>query len=212
MRASTFGQGLQQQEFDLQTQQWNWQVEQYKQQQALQQQAADKSMAGLNQLINSYNTSFNAAQALNESQYQAEMAAAGTETGQKRADVISAFQAQGAQQNQQLAKLGMGNTTVGQSLGQGNLRQQQAALNTVADTSLQTKLGIMENRNIMYPTTDIISSLAGLIGGQTGVYGTGGISTALGGITQGAGTGGIATTSTGSSGSVGLGAGGGVAS
>ena len=122
MRASTFGQGLQQQEFDLQTQQWNWQVEQYKQQQALQQQAADKSMAGLNQLINSYNTSFNAAQALNESQYQAEMAAAGTETGQKRADVISAFQAQGAQQNQQLAKLGMGNTTVGQSLGQGNLR------------------------------------------------------------------------------------------
>jgi hypothetical protein len=190
------GYGLQGAQFNLQQQQWNWQVQQYQQQQAQQQAAAQQSMAGLNSLINSYNTSFNAAQALNESQYQAEMAAAGTETGQKRADIISAFGAQGSQQMQQLAKLGMGNTTVGQSLGQGNMRQQQAALNTAADTSLQTKLGIMENRNIMYPTTDIISALTGLIGQQTGIYGTGGISTALGGMTLGAGTGAAGTTGT----------------
>jgi hypothetical protein len=156
---------------------------------------------GLESLVNSYNTAFNAATAINSQHYQQMQDIVNQTTGQGRADIMSTFGAQGSQQMQNLSKLGMGNTTVGSSLQTGNLRQQSAALNTLADTQAQQKLGVIgQYGNIMQqnlPNQSAIQALIQSLTSGAGAYGTAAAGGALGGLTQGAGTGyQVATTPT----------------
>ncbi len=71
---------------------------------------------------------------------------------------------------QNLARLGMSNTTVAPTMAMGFEREKQAALNTAADEMQKTKLGIMERRTDAYPNSNLLMSLIGSLGqGATGL-------------------------------------------
>jgi hypothetical protein len=165
-----------------------------------QQAAGAAGRSGLESLVNSYNTAFNAATAINSQHYQEMQNIVNTLGGQQRSDIMSTFAAQGSQQMQNLAKLGMGNTTVGASLQQGTGRQQSAALGTLSDTLAQERLGVIgQYGNIMQqnlPNQSAIQALIQSLTAGAGPYGTAAAGQALGGMTQGAGTGYNVTPST----------------
>jgi hypothetical protein len=166
-------------EFDIQQQM-------YQQQIADQKAAAVQAGAGLSNLVNTYNKSFNEAKAVNAQHYQQMLDVVNNTSGQRQADIIAQHQQQSAAQMQNLAKLGMGNTTVGSSLQQGELRSQQADLNTLQDTMNQEKLGVIgQYGNIMQsnlPSLTGVQSLITALGSSTGAYGAGATSTALGAL------------------------------
>jgi hypothetical protein len=113
---------------------------------------------GLTSLIDTYNKSFAEAKAANEAKYQQALGLVDQTTGQQRADVLSQFQGQRANTMQQLARTGLGNTTVGSTLQQGLQREQTGALNRVSDQMLGTKLGVMQGFEYKYPDTDVVST------------------------------------------------------
>jgi hypothetical protein len=104
----------------------------------------NQQVGGFNNLLNQYNTAYAQANAQNEQKYNQQLGLTDQNSGQQRADVISASEKQNSDAMQNLARLGMSNTTVGSTLQQGNLRERNAALNRVADSTLQQKLGVMQ--------------------------------------------------------------------
>lgn len=83
------------------------------------------------------------AEAASQAKYQEMLGVAGETTGQRAADIGEAARGRAADITQQQARLGMSGTTVGTSLRGGVEREKQSALNRLADTMQQTKLGIM---------------------------------------------------------------------
>jgi hypothetical protein len=152
----------------------------YEQQLADQKAAAASMGTGLSNLVNEYNRAYAQSRADNENRYNQMLGIADKTTGQQQADVISQFQKGQASGMQNLQRLGMANTTLGASLQQGVQREQSAALNRLADTMQQTKLGIIgskkTDRELAPDSTLLQAALSQL--GQTGAYGTG----ALGGV------------------------------
>ncbi len=67
-------------------------------------------------------------------------------TGQRLADIRSDYGDQGAAQQQQLARLGMGNTTVGNALSAGNQRELQSSLNRASDDLSGREIGLLGDR------------------------------------------------------------------
>ena len=67
-------------------------------------------------------------------------------TGQRLADIRSDFGDRGADQQQQLARLGMGNTTVGNALSAGNQREMQSSLNRASDELSGREIGLLGDR------------------------------------------------------------------
>ena len=159
----------------LAQEQWNWQKKLYGQQQKLGEQAA----TGLSGMIGQYNTAYEEAKAANEQRYQAMLGITDTTTGQRAADIRSSYGEQGAQQQQQLARLGMSGTTIAPTMQMGVQREQQSALNRLADQMQGTKLGIMERRTDEYPKSDIIMSLVQALSQGGGGAGAGSIFNAL---------------------------------
>lgn len=100
---------------------------------------------GLNNLLNQYNQAYNEAKFKNEQKYNQMLGVVDSTTGQQRADTISNFQQRQADEMQNLARLGMANTSGASTLKQGVARDQQSALNRLADQMAQTKLGVMQN-------------------------------------------------------------------
>jgi hypothetical protein len=78
-----------------------------------------------------------------QQQYQQMMGVIGQTTGQRAADIRQAYQGQRADIGQQLARAGMANTTVLPTMQAGINREEQSALNRLADELQQTKLGVM---------------------------------------------------------------------
>ena len=67
-------------------------------------------------------------------------------TGQRAADIRSAYHDKEATGMQALARTGMSNTTIAPTMKLGYERESQEALNRDADVNLKTKLGILEGR------------------------------------------------------------------
>ncbi len=67
-------------------------------------------------------------------------------TGQRLADIRSDYGDRAADQRQQLARLGMGNTTVGNAMSQGNARDLQSSLNRASDELSGREIGLLRDR------------------------------------------------------------------
>jgi hypothetical protein len=119
---------------------------------------------GMNSLLDQYNNAYNAAKAANEQKYQQQLGLVNQVSGQQKADTIAGFNKQRADSMQQLARLGMANTTIAPTVQAGIQREQSGALNRLADQMLGTKLGVMQGFNYqgMDPqvTSTAISALA----------------------------------------------------
>jgi len=148
----------------LAQEQWDWQKRLYEQQLANAQQGAGT----LGTLVNEYNRAYTEAKQANEQRYQQMLGITEQTTGQRAADIRSDYTRQQSSQLQQLARRGLAAPTITASLKHGTQREQQSALNRLADEMQGTKLGIMERREDTYPTTDIIMALAQALG-QGGV-------------------------------------------
>lgn len=164
--------------------QWDWQKKMYKDQQK----AAAQGASSLTALVNQYNQAYAAAKAANEQRYNEMLGIADRTTGQRMADVRSAYGERQADAMQQLARLGMGNTTVAPTMQMGIQREQESALNRVADELQGTRLGIMERRTDEYPENNVILALAQALGQGGGAAGLSGLLSALGGMTLGGGS------------------------
>jgi len=163
----------------LAEEQWGMQKQLYQQQL----ESARQGAAGLTSLVDSYNTAYTEAKAANENRYNQMLGIADQTTGQRLADVRSDYGQQQSNAMQALARLGMGNTTVGNAMRAGTEREKQSALNRVADEMQGTKLGIMERRTDSYPDQNLIVALAQALG-SSGV-GLGGSIQALGNMKLG---------------------------
>lgn len=97
-----------------------------------------------------------------ENRYQQMLGIAGKTTGQREADIREAYKGKRANVAQRLARLGMANTTVLPTELRGQEREEQSALNRLADEMQRTQLGIIGGREPGYPKSDILSILAGL--------------------------------------------------
>jgi hypothetical protein len=153
-----------------------WQRRQVKNQASFDQQAAGKLGEGFQGLVENYNTAYGAANTANEARYQELLSIADATTDQRKADVSSAFNQQGADAQQRLAGLGMSNTTIAPTLMAGIERERQHALNRTADQMQQTKLGIIERKEDNFPD---LASLQSIIGGTGSAFGTRGIDAML---------------------------------
>ena len=110
---------------------------------------------GLTSMIDQYNQAFQQAKAANEAKYQEALGVVGTNTGQQRADVLSQYQGQRANAMQQLARVGMANTTIAPTLQAGIQREQQVALNRVSDQAMQARLAVMKGFEHKFPEPGI---------------------------------------------------------
>ena len=116
--------------------------------------------------VAAYNKAFASANAANESRYQELLGIANATTGQRAKDITADFGSQQASAMQNLASLGLANTSGASTIRGGFGRKKNAALDRLADQMQQTKLGIIERR------TDKIPDLASLVSlGQLGISG-----------------------------------------
>jgi hypothetical protein len=153
-----------------------WQEGQVRSQAAFDKGAVGQLGAGFEGLVENYNTAYGQARDANEGRYQQMLDIADKTTGQRMADISSAYNQQGANIAQQQQRLGMGNTTVGDTLQAGNMSQMQASLNRAADEMQQTKLGIIDRKEDNFPD---LGGLQSIIAGTGGAFGTRGIDAML---------------------------------
>lgn len=113
----------------------------------------------MRQLVESYNRAYQEARQANESRYQQMLGIADQTTGQRAADIRSAYGNQQAGMMQNLARLGMANTTVAPTMQLGVAREREASLNRLADEMQGTKLGIIERREDKYPDAGMLAGL-----------------------------------------------------
>jgi hypothetical protein len=140
---------------DLEQYRWDQQLKMYQDILGQRQQ----QQAGLGGVVDQYNRAFAEAKAANEAKYQQALGATEQVSGQQAADVRSAYGQQRASALQNLARAGMGNTTVGSTISKGLGREEIAALNRVSDQQLQNKLGVMQGFNYQEPNAQIPTAL-----------------------------------------------------
>lgn len=116
--------------------------------------------------VSAYNKAFTSANEANEARYQELLGIANATTGQRAKDITSDYAGQQASAMQNLASLGLANTSGASTIRGGFGRKKNEALDRLADQMQQTKLGIIERR------TDKIPDLASLVSlGQLGISG-----------------------------------------
>lgn len=173
---------------DEQKRQWDLQWGEYLKQMEANKATAGGQAGGLSSLVNEYNRSFAESKAAEDARYKQMLGLTDQTTGQRAADIRSEYGGQRANIMQNLARLGMANTSVAPTMALGVEREQQSALNRLADQMLGTKLGVMQGKQERYPTTDIIQTVAQLLGQQTQPqYGSGPIPLRAPGSGYGAG-------------------------
>jgi hypothetical protein len=167
--------------------------------QQAQQNSAIQAAQGLTGMVNAYNQSYAQAVQQYTQTYNSMLGLIGDVGGQQAADINTQYGNLNSTTMQNLQKLGMGNTTVGSSLQQGNQRQQSLALNSLANQINQQYLGVMSNRKTnaeLAPSTALLQSALGQAQSSTGNYG-GLLTEALGGLNFGGGTSGGASSALG---------------
>ena len=107
----------------------------------------------------------------NEARYQQLLGIADTTTGQRAKDLTADFGNQQSMAMQNLADLGLANTSGASTIRGGFGRKKNEALDRLADTMQQTKLGIIERRTDAAPDLGSYVALAQLLGTAGGGYG-----------------------------------------
>jgi hypothetical protein len=162
----------------------NEQMRQFNEQANAQRTSAIQAGGGLVNLVNEYNRSYAQARYDYEQRYNQMLGIADSTTSQQQADLRAQYSGQRAAGMQRLQRLGMANTSLTSSMQQGLQRGESDALNRLADTMQQTKLGIIGSKKTaqeLAPSRDTI--LAAIAQGQaaSGPYG-GELTQAIGGI------------------------------
>jgi len=129
--------------------------------------------SGMSQMVEAFNKAYADAKAANEQRYQQMLGIADQTTNQRAADVRQAYGQQQSDMMQQLARSGLAGTTIAPTMKMGVARERESALNRLADEMQQTKLGIIERREDMYPDRGALQSLIAGMGAQFGVPGMG---------------------------------------
>ncbi len=104
----------------------------------------------------------------NEARYQQLLGISGATTGQRAKDITSDFANQQSMAMQNLAGLGLANTSGASTIRGGFGRRKSEALDRLADTMQQTKLGIIERRTDAAPDLGSYTALAQLMGTAVG--------------------------------------------
>lgn len=123
---------------------------------------------GLQGLVGQYNVAYGQAREANEARYQQLLDITSQSTGQRQADIRASYAGQSADIQQQLSRQGMAGTTVAPTMQMGVQREQQSALNRLADQMQGTKLGIIERRQDRYPDLGSLQSIIAGVGSQYG--------------------------------------------
>ncbi len=160
----------------LQNKMASFQYSQMRDQAKYDKEAVGRLGEGFGLMLEKYNEAYGQAREGNEARYQELLGIADQTTDQRLADVSSAYNQRGADIQQRLIGLGMGNTTVAPTMQFGIERERQSALNRTADQMQQTKLGIIERKEDNYPD---LGSLQSIIGGTGAAFGTRGIDAML---------------------------------
>lgn len=150
---------LQNKSLDQQNAQWQQKLAFY--QNLLGQRNAQAGQLG--DVVNQYNQAFNQAKAANEAKYNQALGLPDQYSGQQAADIRAQYANQRSAALQNLARTGLGNTTIGSTVTQGLAREQTSALNRLADQVLQQKLGVMQNFEYKYPEATIPATLIGAL-------------------------------------------------
>lgn len=163
-----------QQQYDINAQnarlaqeQWDWQKSRY----ADQQEGMAGAASGLGRLVGSFNRATGKANRANRGRFRRMLDITGRTTDQRARDIRQGGRESLATQKQQLARQGMGGTTVSQTLGEGVRRGTESNLNRLADQMQQTRLGILERRTDEAPDPNIITSLMTMLGQGMGAGG-----------------------------------------
>ncbi len=118
----------------------------------------------IQEAIASYYAKQKEANEANEARYQQLLSIADATTGQRAKDVTSDFANQQSMAMQNLAGLGLANTSGASTIRGGFGRKKNEALDRLADTMQQTKLGIIERRTDAAPDLGSYTALAQLLG------------------------------------------------
>ena len=143
--------------------------------------SAQQAAGGLTSMVDEYNKAYSQAKGAYEARYQQMLGIADTTTQQRAADIRSSYGQQSADTMQNLARLGMSNTTVAPTMQTGIQREQQSSLNRLADEMQKTKLGIISGHATdqqLAPSTALIQSAITQGQQASGAYG-GGLTRAL---------------------------------
>lgn len=124
----------------------------------------DISQKAMDEMVREYNRAYGEAATGEESRYQEMRGIAEATTGQRAADIRASYTEQQSAAQQRLTRLGMGGTTIAPTMAMGYQREQESALNRLADQMQQTKLGIIERRDPRYPEQEMLASTAQQIG------------------------------------------------
>lgn len=139
--------------------------------------------SGMQSLVEAYNQQFSTARSQNEARFQEMMGIASATTQQRAADIRTGAAGEKSDMMQQLARSGLGGSSVGSVLGEGIGKRKNEALDRLADTMQQTKLGILREQEPSFPD---LATLQSTLTGVAGQYGQGqgiqSLLTALGGI------------------------------
>ncbi len=122
----------------------------------------------INETIASYYAKQKEANEANEARYQQLLGIADATTGQRGKDITSDFANQQSMAMQNLASLGLANTSGASTIRGGFGRKKNEALDRLADTMQQTKLGIIERRTDAAPDIGSYIALAQLRGTAAG--------------------------------------------
>jgi hypothetical protein len=161
MEAETRAIGAQQK---LAREQFNWEQRRYWSEREREQQEWGITQGAMDQMVREYNRAYGIAATGEEQRYQQMLGIAEETTGQRAADIRADYTEQQSNAMQRLARLGMANTTVAPTMAMGYQREQQSALNRLADQMQQTKLGIIERRDPRYPKQEMLASMSRQLG------------------------------------------------
>ncbi len=154
-----------------QSREFNIRMKFYQQQLDLQKQAFTTGGGALTSMLNEYNTAFAQAKADSENRYNQQLGVANTLGGQRQADIISTYQQNEANVNQQLKRTGLYNPLSASANAAVTKREQNAELNRLAEQIGQQKIGIMQNKKDYIPSENNIKTMADYLAAQFANYG-----------------------------------------
>ena len=125
---------------------------------------------GMQSLVEQYNRAYQQALQRSRQHYRQMLGTVEQTTGQRAADIRTAYGQQQSQMMQQLARQGMAGTTIAPTMQMGIARERESSLNRLADLMQQTKLGVMQQKQIQYP-----APIESIIAGVGQYYGGGGL-------------------------------------
>ena len=137
---------------------------------------------GLTSLIGNYNQAYAEAKAANESRYQQALGILNQNTGQRMADIRSDAGNERASIFQNLARSGLGGSSVGNVESRGIDRIMNENLNRTSDDLAGAKVGLIERRQDPYPDQGSLAELIMGIGSAAGTQGLGSLTKALSGL------------------------------